>query len=156
MLEIIYLGAFGPELNKFSSKFSMQGLWPLTLLEIFKYCVWDNQLYLVQCSGPSAPRILKSMLQIIYLGAFCPELNNFSSKFCTRGLRLLTLLENFKYCIWDIQLYLVQCSGPSAPCILKSMLQIIYLRAFCPDLNNFSSKFCTWGLWPLNLLEIFK
>ena len=39
MLEIIYLGAFGPELNIFSSKFSTQGLRPLTLLEIFKYCV---------------------------------------------------------------------------------------------------------------------
>ena len=38
-LEIIYLGAEGPKLNNFSSKFSTQGLQPLTLLEIFKYCV---------------------------------------------------------------------------------------------------------------------
>ena len=68
MLEIIYLKAEGPELNNFSSKFSTQGLRPLTLLEIFKYCVWDNQLYLVQCLGPSAPRILKSMLELFTLG----------------------------------------------------------------------------------------
>ena len=70
MLEIIYLGAFGSELNNFSSKFSTQGLQPLTLLEIFKYCVWDNQLYLVQCSGPLAPHILKSMLELFTLGPF--------------------------------------------------------------------------------------
>ena len=96
MLEIIYLGAEGPELNKFSSEFSTQGLQPLTLLEIFKYFVWDNQLYLAQRLGPSAPHILKSMLEIIYLRSKGPELNKFSSKFCTWGLQPLTLLQIFK------------------------------------------------------------
>ena len=91
MLEIIYLGAFGPELNNFSSKFSTQGLWPLTLLEIFKYCVWDDQLYLVQRSGPSAPRILKSMLQIIYLRA------KVSSKFCPCYKSLNSVFEITNY-----------------------------------------------------------
>ena len=73
MLEIIYLKAFGPELNNFSSKFSTQGLQPLTLLEMFKYCVWDYQLYVVQCSGPSAPRIIKSMLELFTLGPSAPS-----------------------------------------------------------------------------------
>ena len=73
MLEIIYLGAEGLELNNFSSKFSTQGLQPLTLLEIFKYCVWDNQLYIVQCLGPSAPCILKSMLELFSLGPKAPS-----------------------------------------------------------------------------------
>ena len=66
MLEIIYLGAFGPELKNFSSKFCTWGLQPLTLLEIIKYCVLDMQLYLVQCSGPSAPHPVIN-LQILCL-----------------------------------------------------------------------------------------
>ena len=73
MLEIIYLGAFGPKLNKISSKFSTQNLQPLTLLEIFKYCVWDNQIYIVQCLGPLAPHILKSMLELFTSGPKAPS-----------------------------------------------------------------------------------
>ena len=52
---IIYVGNYLP-----------QGLRPLTLLEIFKYCVWDMQLYLVQCLGPLAPHPVIN-LQILCL-----------------------------------------------------------------------------------------
>ena len=75
-IRIMYVGNYLP-----------WGLQPLTLLEFFKYCVWDNQLYLVQCSGPSAPCILnsapcslqlkicsmKSLSQIAFI-AFCLEI----------------------------------------------------------------------------------
>ena len=144
MLEIIYLGAFSPELNNFFSKFCTQGLWPLTLQKylntVFEICNY------IQCSSWGLQPL--TFLNPVHLYSFmiprllsCGNYTNIHVIFCCCQLY-----------IYQIQYFYIS---------IKSLSQIAFFIAFCLEITLqthmlffFSFSFFSVVLGPLPLQSV--